>query len=557
MRITPPHSKHSKQPHKLAAKTLTDASIQDFQKESTRNEDGTNQVASASLIAAGGIALSFVVGIFQNRIVAGLFGTSPQFDAYTSANIISELLVVALAGGTLVFAFLPVYTAILEKDRRDAANRLFSQVIISIVGLVGTLAIIVTLTAPLLVSAPGWGLGPGFAPEIQQLTAQLIRVLMLSTMIFSISNFITGTLHAHKHFLLPALSPTLYNIGIILGALFLTERLGIFGLAWGAVLGALLHLLIQLPGLFIYKVSWTFDFNFDNPALRRVAVLMAPRVADLFMARITIGWLNSNIASGFDAGSVSAIGFAFTLMNLPQTLIGTAIGFAIFPTLATLAAGKDVASQREALSGTLRVVLALVIPAAFGLVLLGKPIIQLLFEGGEFTAESTNLVYAALRAYTLYLVTQSILDMSIRAYAAQQDTYTPLYISFFTTVLNIGLAITLSRTALNYAALPLANGIAVGVEALIGLAILSRRWDGVNARQMLITTSKAIVASLVMSAVVVLFLRTAEPNALLSLAGGGLIGSVVYITISLLLGVREIVTIPVGLFKYTWGRFTG
>lgn len=515
----------------------------------------TSQVAGASLIAAGGIALSFVVGIFTNRIVAGLFGTSPEFDAYTSANIISELLVVALAGGTLVFAFMPVYTTFLEDDRPESANRLFSQVIICIVGLVGLLAIIVAATAPTLVSAPGWGLGPGFTPEIQQLTAQLIRVLMLSTMIFSISNFLTGTLHAHKHFLLPALSPTLYNLGIIFGALFLTEQLGIFGLAWGAVIGALLHLLIQLPGLFIYKVKWTFDFNFNNPALRQVAILMAPRVVDLFMARITIGWLNSNIASGFDEGRVSAIGFAFTLMNLPQTLIGTAIGFAIFPTLATLAAGRDVRAQRDALSGTLRVVLALCIPAAFGLVLLGRPIIQLLFEGGEFTPESTELVYAAVRTYTLYLISQSVLDMTIRAYAAQQDTYTPLYISFFTTILNIGLAIGLSRTVLNYTALPLANGIAVGIESLIGLYVLSRRWNGVNAGSILLTGAKAILAALAMSAAVLLFLQTVEPGALVALAGGGIIGGVVYVAVSLLLGVREIVTIPMGLGQYILSRF--
>lgn len=514
-----------------------------------READSASQIAGASLIAAGGIALSFVIGIFQNRIVAGLFGTSPEFDAYTSANIISELLVVALAGGTLVFAFLPVYTAFLEEDETESASKLFSQVVLCIIGLVGLLAIIVAITAPTLVSAPGWGLGPGFAPEIQGLTAELIRVLMLSTLIFSISNFITGTLHAHKHFVLPALSPALYNIGIIIGALFLTDDMGIFGLAWGAVLGAMFHLLIQLPGLLIYKVRWTFDFNFNNPALKRVAFLMAPRVVDLFMARIAIGWLNSNIASGFDAGRVSAIGFAFTLMNLPQTLIGTAIGFAIFPTLAALAASKDVNAQRDALSGTLRAVLALVIPAAFGLVLLGRPIIQLLFEGGEFTAESTDLVYRALQTYTLYLISQSVLDMTIRAYAAQQDTYTPLYISFFTTPLNIALAFGLSRTALGFAGLPLANGIAVGVESLIGLAILSRRWGGVNAGEILSSAGKSILAAIVMSAAVVGFLRFAEPGPLLALGAGGVVGAVAYVAVSLVLGVREIITIPMGLVQ--------
>jgi len=512
-----------------------------------REDNSASQVAGSSLIVMTGLAASFVIGPIQQNIVAGLFGTSAIFDAYTAANILSELLVVALAGGTLVFAFMPVYAELLEQDTPEESDRLFSQVITAIVVFVGVLAIIAALTAPVLVGARGWGLGRGFDSETQQVTSNLIRILMFSTLIFSVSNFVTGTLHAHKHFVLPAISPILYSGGIIFGALFLTDSFGIYGLAWGAVIGAALHLLVQIPGLILNGVRWKPMLNLKNPNLTRVLILMAPRVVDLLMARIAIGWLNSSIASGLGEGRVSALGYSFTLMNFPQTIIGTAIGFAIFPTMAALAAKNDVDAQREALSGTLRAVLTLAIPAAVGMLLLGRPIIQLIFEGGEFTSDSTQLVYQSLQFYMVYMISQSILDMTVRAYAAQQDTYTPLYISFFTTALNIGLALWLSRTVLLHAGLPLANGIAVGVESLIGLTILSRRWNGINVPQILLDTAKAIGASALMAGVIIAFRQFAQPGIIAMILGGGLLGGLTYLLAAVALGIREIITIPLEL----------
>jgi putative peptidoglycan lipid II flippase len=281
---------------------------------------------------------------------------------------------------------------------------------------------------------------------------------------------------------------------------------------------------------------------------------MAPRFLDLLMARASIDWINSNLGSGLGEGRVSALRYAFQLMNTPWTLIGTAIGIVVFPTLAILAAKGEFKAQRSAISGALRAILTLAFPAAVALFVLGRPIIQVLFEGGEFTTESTDLVFFALQFYTVALISQSTLEVVVRAIASQKDTLTPLLVSFFTTALNIILAIWLSRPlyegGLEHGGLALANGIAVGVEALIGLAILYRRWRIVDIRRILLDGGKALLAATAMGITVILFNRLVQPGPLLLLLGGGLLGITVYFGTALLLGIEEIRTIPLGLIQY-------
>lgn len=512
------------------------------------------RVARSTLIVMGGLAVSIVVGLVRQRIVAGKFGTSAALDAFTAANGIPEILFTMLAGGALAFAFIPVYTEHLSKDDTRASNRLASQVINTIFLLTGIAALALSLLAPTLVNAP-WGIGPNFPSEVQRLTAQLMRVLLLSTVVFVISSILTGTLHAHQHFLLPAIAPAMYSGGIIFGALVLEPELGVFGLAWGAVLGALLHLMVQIPGLIHYRIRWRPTFGWRNPALRRVAILMAPRVIDLLMARASIDWINANLGSGLGEGRVSSLRYAFQLMNTPWTLIGTAIGIAIFPTMAALATKKDVSAQRNALSGALRAILTLALPAAVGLIVLGRPVIGVLFEGGEFTAESTELVYFALQFYALALISQSVLEVVVRAFAAQQDTLTPLLISFFTTGLNVGLAIWLARPliegGLEHGGLALANGVAVGVESLIGLTILHLRWRGVDARRILLDAGKATLAAVVMGGSILAFNALFDPGRFTLLLVGGAIGIGIYFGLALLLGIEEIRTLPLALLRYT------
>ena len=520
---------------------------------STPKETLAGRVARSTLIVMGGLATAIVVGFARERIIGNIFGTGAELDAYTAANSIPALLVTMLSSGALAFAFIPVYTEFLNKDDTHGGNNLVSQVINIIFILAGLAALILALLAPTLVAAP-WGIGPNFPPEVQHLSAQLMRVLLLSNVVFVISSFLTGTLHAHQHFLLPVIAPIMYSGGIIFGALMLTPSIGIFGLAWGAVLGALLHLLVQIPGVIRHRVRWRPTLNWRNPALQRVAVLMAPRVIDLLMARVSIDWINANLGSGLGEGRLSSLRYAFRLMNAPWTLIGTAIGFAVFPTMAALAAKRDIPAQRKALSGALRAILTLAIPAAVLLIVLGRPLIGEWLEVGEFTAQSTERVYFALQFYALTMISQSVLEVVVRAFAAQKDTLTPLLVSFFTTALNIVLAIWLSRPltegGLEHGGLALANGMAVGVESLIGLTILHIRWRGVDARRILLDTVKAGLSAVVMGGAILVFDALFDPGGFTLLLIGGILGGVIYFGLALLLGIEEIRTLPISLLRH-------
>lgn len=510
----------------------------------------TGQVARSTLVVMSGLALALVVGIVRQIIVSSQFGTSADYDAFRAANTIPELLYTMLSGGALAFAFIPVYTEVLTRSGVRDASILLSQVVNTILLLTAAASVIAGLLAPWLIS---WLVAPNFPQELQALTAAIMRVLLFSTVIFAVSSVFTGALHAHNHFLFPALAPTMYTAGIIFGALVLKPSMGIFGLAWGAVLGAVLHLVIQMPGLLMHHVGWRPALSLTHPDLRKVAMLMAPRVVDLLMARASIEVLNTNIASGLGEGRVSAVGYAYTLMNMPWTLIGVAIGTVVFPTMAALAAQKNVDAQRRALSGSLRAVLTLAIPAGVGLIVLGRPIIQVLFERGEFTAESTELVYYALRFYALTMISLSMLDVVVRAFAAQEDTLTPLIVSFFTTALNVGLAFWLAGPFL-HGGPPLANGIAVGIESLTGLVILHLRWGSVDARRILLDTGKAVIAAGGMAAAVIGVRLLLDPAPLLMLVLGGGLGVLVYFGLALLLGIQEVRTVPAALLASLFRR---
>jgi putative peptidoglycan lipid II flippase len=510
-----------------------------------------NKIASSTLIVMIGWGASIVVGLVRQRIIAGQFGIGSALDAFTAANVVPELIFTMLSGGALSFAFIPVYTELLGKNDPNRSNRLFSQVINIIFLITAGASLIAAIAGPSLVGGR-LGVGASYAPDVQQMIVQLMRLLLLSTILFAVSSIFTATLYAHQHFIVPALLPSMYSLGIILGTLVLGPRMGIFGVAWGAVIGAGMHMLIQVPALLHYKVKWKLDLKFE-PEVRKVAILMAPRIIDLLMARASINWLNATLSSRLGAGRLAALDYAYRLMNMPWTLIGTAIGIAVFPTMAALAAEKNLDAQKKATSGAMRAILTLAIPAAAGLIVLGTPIIRILFEGGEFTPESTQMVYYALKFYALALITQSMLEVVVRTFASQQDTYTPLYISIFTTALNIGLAIWLTRPiaegGISHAGPALANGIAVGVEASIGLFIISRRWKGIHARQILLDAGKAILAAGLMSAVILGAQNLLGLTGLYLLVIGGGLGVTVYFIAAYLLGIKEVLTIPMSLIK--------
>ena len=348
-----------------------------------------------------------------------------------------------------------------------------------------------------------------------------MRILLLTTLIFSVSGICMGILQSHNHFLLPALAPVLYDVGILFGVLFLIPQFGVYGIAWGAVLGAALHLGIQVPGLIRFRARWWPILDFADPQLRRILRLMLPRIAGLGVFSLNYIVMN-NIASRLGPGSVSALSWGWRIMQIPQTLIGTAMGTVIFPTLAALSELGDDQGKRDAMSGALRFILIASIPSAVGLIFLGQPIVSLL-ERGAFDASASNLVNATLRFFALGLVVHAVLEVVARSFYADKDTLTPLWAALGGAAINLVGAFLLSgvlladvlvtpgpllqfaqRVDLGVSGLALANSLATTFEVGLLLWVLRRRWQSINEDALARTVLKTAAASLLMALAIVL-----------------------------------------------------
>lgn len=488
-------------------------------------ERRNRHLARSTLIVMIAFGFSKVLSLVQTVIIASVFGIGSEWDAFVTANRIPELIFTLIAGGALAHAFIPIFSSYLAREDHEGAWRTASHVINFIFSVTTTVSIIVFFTAPWWVTNVA---APGFDATETAQTVELMRILLLSTMIFSVSGIVMGILQSHNHFLLPALAPIMFDVGILFGVIFLLGPFGVHGLAIGAVLGAALHLGIQIPGLIRFRARWTPQWGVRNPVLWRIIRLMLPRVAGLGVFSVNFLIMN-NIASRLGTGSVSALDWGWRLMQIPQTLVGTAMGTVIFPTMAALSELGDTDGKRDAMSGALRFIMIASIPATVGLIFVGRPLISLL-ERGAFDASASALVYSTLQFFALGLIVHSALEVIARSFYADKDTLTPLYAAIggasinlvgsivFSNVLeaeryivqsymlrpfDIPLLLDPVQAAGNVSGLALANSLGVMFEVGFLLVILRRRWEGINENALARTVIKTLAASLVMAVVIV------------------------------------------------------
>ena len=354
---------------------------------------------------------------------------------------------------------------------------------------------------------------------------------------------------------MPALAPVVYPLGIAAGALWLAPAWGVRGLAVGAVAGATLHLAVKVPGLVRYGFRWWPVLDLRSGPMRRLGILMGPRVLDLAVFHLTLV-ATTNLASRLGPGSISALEWGWDSMQLPETVIGTAFGIVAFPTLADLAARNDLAGLRGTLRETLGAVLALAVPAAVGLILLGRPLLAVLYERGAFIAADTEAVYVALRFYALGLVGHAALELAARTFFARQDTVTPLVLAVASAGLNILLGVLLMGP-MGAGGLALANSVAISLEVLALLLILRRRLDGIEGRRILGALGRVLAAAAAMGVAVGAAQAAAEASglgALPTLAAGALVGLAVYVGAGLLLGVPALRWLPRAFLGMGSGR---
>jgi putative peptidoglycan lipid II flippase len=500
------------------------------------------QIAKAATLVMALFVVSRVLGLVRQMVVGALFGAGGDFDAYVAANRIPEMIFLIVAGGALGSAFIPTFTAHLTKGDHTGAWRLASAIVnLALLALI-VVAALMAVFAPLLVQTL---IAPGFDPPQQALTVSLLRLMLTSSVIFGVSGIVMGVLNAHQHFLLPALAPSVYNLSIIAGGVLLGPHIGVMGLAVGVVVGAALHLLVQAPGLLRYSARYFPVLGLDTPDVREVGRLMAPRVLGTAIAQLNFV-VNNSLASGMGEGAVSAIYYAWTLMLLPQGVFAQAVGTAAFPTFAAQAARGERAEMRSTLATTLQAVFSLCLPATVGLVVLGRPLVKLLFERGAFEATSTEAVVWALTLYALGLVGHAGLEIIARAFYALHDTFTPVWVGGLAMGLNVALSLTLPGAFglagwPPHAGLALANSLATLLELAALLVLIRRRLAGLEGRRTAVAFVKSGLASLAMGAALTGWQAALPDAGTLALGGGGIVlGAAVYAGVALLLRMEEL-----------------
>ncbi|GIV96385.1 MAG: putative lipid II flippase MurJ [Herpetosiphonaceae bacterium] len=512
-----------------------------------------------SLIVMLGYVLSRALGLVRDAVIAHRFGTSDAADAYTVAFNIPDLLYLVIIGGALGSAFIPIFSELWAREGEEHAWRLASEVMnLALIVLVAAAALVAIFARPLT------GLLYGAYPaDKQELIVDLLRLFLFSPLLLGLGGLAMAALNALDRYTLPALAPAFYNLSIIAGALFLAPTFGIYGVAYGVIGGALLYVLIQVPGLIKAGMRYSASLGLRSNAVRRVGRLMAPRIFGQSAAQIAIT-VTFSIAALLGEGRARALGQAYQLMLLPHGIFALSLGTVAFPAMARAFAAGDIAEVGRSMRSVLRVVLWTVVPAAVAMMVLAVPIVRLLFQRGEFGEESTRLVAGALLFYATALPAFAASEMLIRTFYALQDTRTPVAVGVATVALNIGLAVALVYGLdYGYRALAVAFSIANNLEALVLAVLLHRRLGGLDPngglrrslRQTLVGATGmgvALLALLLLSRQALPWLSAAgegyQPGRdVLLLAGwlalAGIVGLGVYLALEAMQGAEELQTV--------------
>lgn len=461
----------------------------------------SRQIARAAGTVMAAILITQLLGLVRVFVIYRAFGTSEALDSFNAANRFTELLFSLMAGGALGSAFIPTFTGLLAKEKRDQAWKLASSIANLLFLILTAIAILSWLFAPLIVHEGLFILAPDQPLGQEELTINLLRTLLPTVVIFGLSGLLMGILNAHQRFWLSAIAPAMYSLGQILGVILLPEAWGIHRLAYGALAGSLMHLMVQLPGLLRVNGRYHLLLGLRMAEVREVLRLMGPRI--LGQAVVQINFIvNIIIGMSLPAGSISALTLAFTLMLMPQAAVAQSTAIAAMPTLSAQAALHKWDEMRHSLASSLRGVLLLIVPAAVGLIMLRTPLISL-FESGEFTPQSTQMVSWALLWYSFGLIGHSLLEVVVRAFYAMHDTRTPVSVTLVTMLLNIGFSLTFpgwfeQMGWMPLGGLALAHSLGTTLECIVLIWILQRRLKGLEEKFIGDAALKAGTASLLM-----------------------------------------------------------
>jgi putative peptidoglycan lipid II flippase len=446
---------------------------------------------------------SRVLGLVRDQVLAYLFGAGNAVDAYNVAFRVPNLIRDLFAEGAMSAAFVPTFTRILTRDGRDAAWRLGSNVINTIAIVTGGLAVAGFVFAHPIVTA--FAAEYANVPGKLELTVALTRTMVPFVVLVALAAAAMGMANSLHHFFVPALSPAMFNVGSIVCVLALAPVMPRFGLppitamAIGVLVGGAGQLLIQWPVL--HKEGFRHRFVLDprDPGLRQVLLLMGPGTIGLAATQVNV-FVNTVLATGEGTGAVSWLNYAFRLMYLPLGIFGVSLATAAMPTISRHVAREDMEAVRHEVANGLAMTLLLNVPATFGLIVLARPIVALLFERGAFTAHDTSATAAAVVCYALGLTAYSVVKIVSPTFYALGRSPTAVAVSAACVLFNAALNVALARRV-GYLGLALGTSIAAVLNAGILLEVLRRMLGGLEARRLARMLLRITFASIVMAAV--------------------------------------------------------
>lgn len=436
--------------------------------------ESVRRLAAASLVVMAGFVASRLLGLVRNMAILSQFGAGREYEAFLAAIAVPDLVFQVLAGGAVGSAFIPVFKSYFARgDTADGWRLTSSAMTIAWLVTLPVAGLLALFAQPLvdLLIVPGWD------AESKALTAGLMRLMLLSPVIFAVSGFATSVLNSFQRFAWAALAPVFYNLAIIAAALVARPLgVGIEGVAVGVTIGSALHLGIQIPSLWRVGFRYRPLVDLRLAGVREVGRLMVPRMIGLGVVQIN-QLVNVVLASFLVVGSLGFLNVAWLLIMSPLVL-SMSVSTAVFPTLAAESALERRAEVERLFQLAFRLILFLTVPASVGLIVLAEPIVRLLFERGQFGPESTAQTAFALRLYALGLIGHATAEIVDRVFYAFHDTWTPVRVALATIALNLALSLTLMSTPLNYGGLALANTLASLIEGGALLWLVGRRLGG-------------------------------------------------------------------------------
>ncbi len=510
-------------------------------------------VTGGAIIVSGSWFLSKLLGFFRERLILARFGASPETDAYNAAFGIPDFIYGTLILGSLLSVFIPVFIHFREQKGQEEAHAIANSILNVIIIVFLACGFVLFAFAPLLVGL----IAPGFDAQRTDLAIVMTRIISINILLFGISNVLSGILNASKRFVAFSIAPILYNAGILFGILFLVPTLGIKGVAIGAVIGAVLHVAVQVPSVIGTGFRYRWALALKHPGVREIGRLILPRAFGQSVTQID-QLVNIIIGSTLVVGSVTVFKAANNVQDLPITLIGVSLATVVFPVFAEALARNDRACFVAHFSRVVRQILFMVIPISVLFLILRAQIVRVVYGAGLFDWDATIQTANTLGFFVLSFFAQSLIPVLARSFYAMKDTSTPVKITVIAVVLDIVGSFALARgfsigafhfAGLGVRGLALSYSISSIIGTLLMYLVLRLRIGDLDDERVIRTIVRVIFASALMAllvqgikyTIVGLGLETDTGVGILTqLAVAGIGGAVGYVAFAAAFGLEEV-----------------